>query len=161
MDLVRDRFFKLETNGDLRTFDTSTGKEAPLVKLGALPFVNDCAFSPSGKHIACSEYKKGLTVRSNTSGKVVFTLPMPGWARGLSFSPDGRTVAAALEDKIVFVEMASGQVRWTIPAKAQALTFSADGRFVATAMSDTTALLWDLARLAATPPKEVRRRISP
>ena len=147
----RDRFLKLEDNGDLRTFDTSTGKEAPLVKLGALSFVSRCAFSPTGKLVACFSHDQNLAVRNTTSGKLVFTLARPGWLLDLSFSPDGRTLAAASEDKIILVEMASGQVRRTIPAKAKALTFSADGRFLAAAMADTTALLWDLARLAETP----------
>jgi WD40 repeat protein len=146
-----ERFLRLEANGDLRTFDLNTGKEGPVVNLGARPFAAGCAFSPTGRHVACYGYNLGVAVRDATTGKPAFTLAVPGRPRGLAFSADGRALAAALEDRVIVVEVATGKVRLTAEANAQAVAFSADGRFLATAMADTTALLWDLALLAEAP----------
>lgn len=142
-----DRFLMLEPNGDLHTFDLNTGKEGPIVNVGATSFTSACAFSPTAKHVAYGG-DFDLAVRDTTSGRLVFAVAVPGRPRRLLFSPDGRTLAAALDDRIVVFEIATGKMRMTFGAKAQALTFSADGRFLATAMPDTTSLLWDLALLA-------------
>ena len=142
-----DRFLMLESNGDLHTFDLDTGKEGPLVNVGAASFARECAFSPTAKHVACGR-DFDLAVRDTTSGKLVFAVALPGRPRSLSYSPDGRTLAAAVDDRIVVLEIATGKMRMTFGAKAQALTFSTDGRFLATGMADTTSLVWDLALLA-------------
>src|SRR5207302_3756746 len=108
----------------LHTFDLNTGKEGPIVNVrAAVSFFNECAFSPTAKHVACCERDSELAVCDGNSGKRVFTIGLPGRARKLSFAPDGRTLAAAVEGKIVLVEIATGKVRTTFAAKAQALTF--------------------------------------
>jgi WD40 repeat protein len=149
-----DRFLRLEPNGDLRTFDLNSGKQGPVVNVGAKNLLTECALSPAARYIAFYERNSGLAVCDTTTGKLAFNQTVAGYPRGLAFSPDGRSLAAAVADQIVVVETASGKVRLRIGAQARALTFSADGRFLAAAMADATALLWDLATLAQAPRKE-------
>ena len=140
-----DRFFVL-ADGDLHTFDLNTGKEGPIVKLR--PTARDaCTFSPSGKYLAVAG-RGAVAIQDVTSNKLTFTLELPARARAMAFSPDERSLAAAVGDRIVVVEMASGKVRLAFAARAQALTYSADGRFLVAAMDDTTALIWDWTLLA-------------
>jgi WD40 repeat protein len=150
----RSCFVRLEPNGDLRTFDLNSGKQGPVVNVGAMDLATECALSPSARYIALYQRGTGLAVCDTETGKLVFNQTVTGWPRGLAFSPDGRSLAAAVADQIVVVETASGKVRLRIGAQARALTFPADGRFLAAAMADTTALLWDLATLAQVPRKE-------
>lgn len=146
-----DRFLLLEPNGDLHSFDVGTGKEGPIVKVRPTTFFDACAFSPTAKYVAIGGRNFDITLYDTTSSQPVFTVAFPGRPRGLSFSPDGRSLAAAMDDKIAVVELATGKVRLTFAAKARASCFTADGRFLAVALADGTALLWDLALLADTP----------
>ena len=148
---VQNRFLLLDSDGDLHAIDLDTGKEAPVVKVGPVTeFGGATAFSPNGRHFASAGRDSNLSVRNTTSGKSVLAVALPGLPRALVFSPDGRTLGAAVEDKILIVEVATGKVRMTLEAGTQALAFSADGRFLATALNDTTAVLWDLALLSET-----------
>jgi WD40 repeat protein len=147
-----DRFFLLERGGDLHSFDVHTGKESAVVKLRPTQFSDEVAFSATARLVAIGG-RFDVTIQDTATGKSAFTVTLTGRPRRLAFSPDERTLAAAVDDKIVVVEIATGKVRLTFPANAHALTFSADGRFLAASMADTSALLWDLAILADRPKK--------
>jgi WD40 repeat protein len=101
------------------------------------------------------EYAEGLQILDTATRKLTLDQALTGRPHQMSFSQDGRVLAAALDDRIVLLELASGNVRLTFRAKARALTFSADGRFLVTALADTTAVIWDLAQLADAPKEGV------
>src|SRR5437763_14460514 len=71
----------------------------------------------------------------------------PVW--GLAFSPDGGTLAMALDNGTVKLwDVPSGEVRLTLEAHkgaVWAVAFSPDGQTLATASSDSTIRLWDPA----------------
>jgi hypothetical protein len=67
------------------------------------------------------------------------------------FSPDGRTAALGDDEgNVILCEVATGQRRGQFTAHSGpllSLTFSGDGRWLASVGKDTTAVVWDLAKV--------------
>jgi RNA polymerase sigma factor (sigma-70 family) len=99
-----------------------------------------------------------LSLWETASGKKRGTVPSPcSRVHGLTFSPDGRLLAIAGDDRAVHVwDTVKGEWlrHWQgHRGEVEALVFSPDGRRLASGSKDTTALIWDVSRLA----KETRR----
>lgn len=81
------------------------------------------------------------------SEKPQFKLELPGAVQHVSYSPDGRLLAAAAGENAYLLETATGKVVQSLKhgGKVNAISFSPDGSRVATASYDQTARVSDVA----------------
>ncbi|MBD2227407.1 nSTAND1 domain-containing NTPase [Calothrix anomala] len=71
-----------------------------------------------------------------------------GFVRGVSFSPDGKTIATASSDSTVKLWNISGKPLKTLKGHSGAVrgvSFSPDGKTIASASDDSTVKLWDIS----------------
>jgi WD40 repeat protein len=126
----------LTTDEDIRLWDVAAAKE--VWKIKAPPGTTDyarSAFSHDGTKLAVAG-KKGVLIHDSARGKTLATLDVPE-ARGLSFSPDGRLLAVAANNRpIQLWDVARGKPVRDIKTKddpwyQSGLAFAPDGKTLA------------------------------
>ena len=143
----------------VKLWDVASGREK-LSFLGhekARPDVTDtvnCVRStPDGKAIAVGGAGRLLKLFDVTNGRRALTFGAPGESigtiRAISFSPDGRTLAAGADETIQIWDVATTKERTAfkeLTYSVQAIVFSSDGRTLVTGGQRADRLtLWDVA----------------
>jgi WD40 repeat protein len=157
------------TDTTARLWDVATGKE-----LAALPghatAVSAVAFAPDGRTLATGDRggvvklwdvaagEEQATLMSDTPmahGRE--TMPQPGMkfveeVTALAFSPDGGTLAVAVDQVVRQWDVTSGTCVAHLTGhggKVRCLAYAPDGTRLATGGFDTAVRLWDVARYRA------------
>jgi len=143
--------------GDMRVWDTATGRLSPFVE-GGLPggYVAYADLSPDGKLLAAGE-NRTLVLWDFAARKVLKRMPrdIGGWVMGLSFSPDGKQLAELTgsgwnnggRDSRIFVWDTSTWESREVPLDNTGggpirVVFSPDGKRFATGGVDHDVRLW-------------------
>jgi WD40 repeat protein len=155
---VREVFFRPDgklvalvvKNKLARLWEVASGKE--LVTFEGANANGALTISPDGKILATGDVHGRVHLRQAATGQELTTINAhKEEVMALAFSPDGKTLASASQDKTVKLwnlsgnnlkEMATlgGYRSWV-----NALSFSPDGKLLATASSDNQVKLWEVA----------------
>src|SRR5215217_5306502 len=141
-----------EPTGEVRVFDLSTDRVLSRVPVGAV----DTALSPDGKRVAVAGWdvagRKVGAVFDVRSGEEAFALRGPNCCaspinRGISWSPDGRLVAASSEGTARVWDAERGTVRYTLRGHSGfvlSVAWSPDSSRLVTGGSEGTAKVWEI-----------------
>ncbi|QDU95362.1 WD40 repeat domain-containing protein [Lignipirellula cremea] len=113
-------------------------QRVPLVPGKGEVFIGPARFSPSGKHVACvvvdhEDEESHIAIVDPVAGKVTKEIPVDTWGCEIAFAPDGKTLAGAFDDRLVFWPFPAGKPSKVIPrgCKAKSLAYSPDGKTLA------------------------------
>jgi len=135
------------TSDSVSLVDIVAGKVLAEVRCGKKPIAVAC--SPDGKRAAVSSLWSGtisLVEVGNSHLKVVGSVTVGAFPRGLVFAQDGNSIYAAIAGKDEVVQL-SGQVfkRWPAPHEPRHLALSNDGKWLAAASSRSAQVrCWNL-----------------
>ena len=93
-----------------------------------------------------------LEIASKSLKKIRYNKLIEGatrvFIRNIAYSPDGRTLAIQVEDRIILLDIATEKVTWTlekrIEGRIEGVAFSPDGKTIAATLSDGKIQLWDI-----------------
>ncbi|MDQ0753400.1 WD40 repeat protein/transcriptional regulator with XRE-family HTH domain [Streptomyces africanus] len=128
----------------VRLLDAATGRTQRTVKPGAR-MVLSLAFSPDGHTLATASSAKGAVKTWNArTGQLQDSFSVSGEVRSLAFSSDGGTLAASNERGVHLWDLATSQIRSTLPTRSHAaVAFSPDGRTLAISAGSSVEL-WNV-----------------
>ncbi len=126
-------------------FDARSGRRLPLTIGGRDVF--GVAFGPGGK--AATSNRKTIQMWDLATAEPGLSIPLTWRVRNLTFSPNGRLIAASRNEEIRLWDTASGK-HYGAPLEVDGpwvsgFAFSPDGRTLAAADASETIELWDVA----------------
>jgi WD40 repeat protein/tRNA A-37 threonylcarbamoyl transferase component Bud32 len=130
-----------------KLWDAKSGAESMTLR-GHDKEVLDVAFSPDGKRVASSAYDETIKIWDAATGAEVMTLKEVRHVGRIAFSPDGKYVSAASENKVRTWDANSGVEAMTISAAnsdwTACVAYSPDGeRIVSCGGWDSRIKVWD------------------
>lgn len=138
-------------------WDAATRRETLHIDTSSQP-IWDLALSPDGRLLAIGFQWSGVGIRDLRTGKqwaLIQRRNYQGTVVGLTFSPDGKTLAATMGQTIELWNLASSTLRQKLEGHrdlVSAVAYSADGRVLISGGKDESVQIWDAftgARLAA------------
>ncbi|MCP9623035.1 TIR domain-containing protein [Nocardia otitidiscaviarum] len=132
------------TGGAVHSFDARTGRDAGAPTVDAQLLTR--ALSPDGSRVAV--WDNGFRVLDIRTGQTLYRAPDgEGWVPAATFSPDGRRIAYADQNRTIqVVDIETGVVVAEPPTDSHpalsALAFSPDGRLLA--VVGGTAYVWEI-----------------
>ncbi|MEZ0228459.1 MAG: WD40 repeat domain-containing protein, partial [Planctomycetota bacterium] len=137
---------------DLKVFDRQSGKalDALTVDMPLGWVISSFAWTPDGKAIVFSTSIEHLVVWTLGTKPPRLIEGVAGKdVRSIALSPDGKTVAAAGDEKVVrLIDLASGKETFKLEGHEgtiKSVAFSKDGKRIASAGEDKAVRLWDAA----------------
>jgi WD40 repeat protein len=143
----------------IRLWRLATGKEVRQA-LGHRAQVIGTVFSPDSRAFVSWGSDTTLRLWEVATGRQRWQTRIA--AEAAAFSPDGRILATAYHTHLFFWDVATGREihRWQGHRnRVHALAFSPDGKRLVSGSADTTALVWDVARML--PPRVAREVVLP
>lgn len=135
-------------NRAIKLFDLSSGKELRNYK-GHASSIYCVAFSPDGKTMASSSADQTIRVWDVATGRTLHVLTAQqasGVALQITFSPDGKRLAAVVEHKLVCWDVSTGKQIQSLDTESdaamRAIAFSGNGKRIACS-GDHVMQLWD------------------
>ncbi|NTV61965.1 MAG: serine/threonine protein kinase [Oscillochloris sp.] len=144
-------------DGTVRLWDVAT-RQQRAVLTGHTDYLGAIAFSPDGATLASTSRDGTVRLWDVASGQprsgFMYAAPInpannaPYWLTGLSYSPDGKSIAVgSISASIYVIDATSGQLQrelkghkdWVV---IHGLSYSPDGRTLASASIDGTVRLW-------------------
>jgi WD40 repeat protein len=109
-------------------------------------FIHSAEFSPDSTLLATGAIDGMARLWDTATGKLVQALPgHPGYILSLTFSADGRTLAAGSWRSVRLWEVPGGRrARSRTGSDVFGMAFSPDGQVLACGCGDSTILLWDV-----------------
>jgi WD40 repeat protein len=140
--------FAIEANGMIRVWNAVTGKLLQTLN-GPLPPIRNAILSPGGKYLAVSEERDHFVYLYNCAdgSERRFTGHLD-FVSGLSFSPDGQTLATgSMDGTIRLWNVSNGDTLASLSGHMEEVTdvaFSPDGRTLGSLGHDEAIKLWHL-----------------